>query len=131
MNRISPDISEKLKGYVATGMSFFGQRATWRKYISASAGDPSLGIADRLFYQERQTQMEFRSLTMEEFQAVGGQDIRGTYEIVTVEPLGLRDEVVYNGETYRMFTVPEQDSLGVVLLYRSYIQRASVTGFYQ
>lgn len=130
MNRISPDISRKLKSYVGTGMAFFGQRATWRKYISASAGNPDLGISDKLFYQERPAQMEFRSLTMEEFQMVGGQDIRGTYEIITVEPVGLRDEIVYNGETYRMISVPESDVLGDVLLHRSYVQRASVTGYY-
>jgi hypothetical protein len=130
-NRINPDLVNKLNNYMASGMQLFGQSVTWRKYISASAGNPDAGISDKLCYQNRPTMAELRMLSIVEAQAVGGQDIRGTYEVVILDDVGMRDEILYNGETYRWMSQPEQEVIGSRLFSKGLIQRASITGYYQ
>jgi hypothetical protein len=127
---VTPDLVNKLQGYMASGMGFFGQPITLRRYISASAGNPEMGLADRLCYQDRPSMAELRMLSLEEAQVVGGQDIRGTYEMVTTDPVTLRDQVVYLKESYRLLSEPERQIIGETLYYKSLIQRASITGFY-
>ncbi len=125
-----PDTLRQVQRHMASGMTMFSHSVIWRKYISASAGDPDMGISDKLMYQSRSTQMQLKQLSLEEAQLVGGQDIYGSYEIVTTDPVGLRDEVIYDGETYRVQGLPDHELLGGVIYYRGIIQRASITGFY-
>ena len=127
MNRVSPDIVKKIQSYVGSGMSMFGQSVDLRKFISASAGNPDFGIADKLYYQSRPTLMELRVLSIEEVQMIGGQDIRGTLEFVSKDPVDMRDEVLYNGVTYRCLSQPERETIGATLFWRGIVQRASIT----
>jgi hypothetical protein len=130
MSKVNPDLVNKMQRYIASGMDMFGQPITLRKYVSASAGNPDLGIADQLCYQERPTQCELRVLSLVEMQAVGGQDIRGTYEVMIVDSVDLRDEIIYNGETYRWMSQPEQEVIGARIYSKGLIQRASITGYF-
>lgn len=130
MPRLTPDLVNKLQNYMASGMLMFGQPITLRKYVSASAGSPELGIEDKLCYQNRPTTCELRMLSILEAQAVGGQDIRGTFEVMIIDPVDLRDEIIYNGETYRWMSQPEREVVGGYIYSKGLISRASVTGFY-
>jgi hypothetical protein len=131
MYRVHPDISRRIQGYANNVMGMFGQDVVLRKFISASAGSPDMGIADQNCYQSRPAQMEMRQLTLEEMQTVGGQDIWGTYEVFSTIPIQKRDEIVYLGETYRFITETEQDSIGTVIYYRGIAQRGTVTGYFE
>jgi hypothetical protein len=130
-NPLSPDLVNKLHQYMASGMGFFGQPVTLKKYVSASAGNPEFGIDDKLCYQYRPATMELRPLTIEESQMVGGQTIGGSYEYVSLEPVSLRDEVLFAGEVYRAVSYPDKEVIGETLYWKGIMQRASITGFYQ
>jgi hypothetical protein len=130
MSRFGPDLTNKLQNYIASGMALFGQPVTLRKYISASAGNPELGIEDRLCYQNRPTQMELRLLSLEELQMIGGQDLRGTFETISIDPITRRDEVIYNGELYQFISEPEQEVIGARIYSKGFMARASITGYF-
>lgn len=130
MNKVNPDLVNKLENYMASGMSMFGQAVTLRKFVSASAGNPDLGIADRFYYQDRPTQMELRILSIEETQLIGGNELRGSMEAICLDTVDTRDEVVYNREVYRILSQPENETIGRTLYRKFLIQRASITGFY-
>jgi hypothetical protein len=108
----------------------FGQPATIRKYVSASAGQPEFGIGDKLCYQSRPTNMWLRALSVEETQMVGGQTVGGAYEFKSISRIDLRDEIIYAGELYRVKSYPEMNAFGDVIYFRGIMERASVTGFY-
>lgn len=129
-NKLNPDLVQKLQNYIGSGMTFFGQSVTLRKFISASAGNPDMGIADKLMYQNRPTQMELRLLSLEELQAIGGQDLRGTFEVISVEPVTQRDEIIYNSETYRFIGPPEKEVVGATIYHKGFVERGSITGYF-
>lgn len=125
-----PDQVRSIKRWMQTGMDWFGQPVTLRKYISASAGNPEFGIADKLCYQPIPTNMEFSMLNVEEMQAIGGVNIQGAFSVVSILPITLRDEIIYMGETYRLIGQPEVDTVSDAIYWRGIAQRASITGFY-
>jgi len=106
-----------------------GETATWRKYVSASAGNPAYGIGDEPCYVQRGITGLFRPMTLEEVQNAGGQFIAGDIiaTLIDCRP-GTSDELIWQGVTYRA----ESDFLPERLLgasaYRGLLRRGDATG---
>jgi len=80
-----------------------GHVVTWRKYVSASAGVPVAGLGSAPRYVERTITALFGSgLNQIEVQGAAGLTISTTFKATTREPLGRRDELVWQGEVYRV-----------------------------
>jgi hypothetical protein len=131
MTYFSPEMVKRLRNNVSDSINLFGHSVILRKYISASAGNPDLQIADKLCYQERPTRMDVAQITLEEAQAMGGFDIRGTYKVLAAEKVEMLDEIICDGETYRVLSLPDDVVVGSPLSYSFLMQRASITGFYK
>lgn len=87
-----------------------GYTATWRQYVSASAGNQDAGLGDRYYYRE-QTITALMGLGNKrpapERQTPIGMLTSDTVITTTREKLGRRDELVWRGNTYRI----ESDSV--------------------
>ncbi len=80
-----------------------GDTAIWRKYVSASAGNPAYGQGDELCYVERVITGLFVSVTFEEIAAAGGQFIAGDMNATLLDCTpGKQDEIKWSGTTYRV-----------------------------
>lgn len=93
-----------------------GETATWRKYVSASAGNPAYGQGDEPQYVERTVTGLFLPVTFEEIAAAGGQYLAGDMKasLLDCQP-GSRDEVRWSGTIYRI----ESDVIPQAILGRS------------
>ena len=80
-----------------------GDTATWRKYVSASAGNPAYGQGDEPCYVERVVTGLFVSVTFEQIAAAGGQFVAGDMNatLLDCQP-GREDEIKWSGTTYRV-----------------------------
>lgn len=91
---------------IANPLLHAGQTATWRQYVSASAGNPMLGMGDSACYRESTITGVFGSppalLRLSQAQTPGGAVIQADFLVSTRERLGRRDELVWNGEVYRV-----------------------------
>lgn len=95
-------------------LQYAGQTATWRQYISASAGVADAGLGDTYYYREQLITGVFGG---------GGGDIgggqlyanwqtdrpagmlpAGMLRVVTEMPMRANDELSWNGEKYRVDT---------------------------
>ena len=134
MPRIAdPDIARRMRGQVDFSMQFFGQDATMRKYISASAGVPEAGVGDAWMYQLRPIKIDLRELKLNEIQALGGQAVNGAYHVNTMEQPNLRDEIIYpvnGGTTFRIASEPIQEQIGNILYWGFVMVKSEVTGTY-
>lgn len=86
---------------------YAGETATWRKYVSASAGNPVVGLGSASYYQERLiTAMLYgqvgMGLNLPENQTFAGMLAVGQFLASTTEPLGRQDELLWRGTTYRV-----------------------------
>jgi hypothetical protein len=88
-------------------MQYAGQTATWRQWISASAGNASIGYGDKPFYRQQTITALFANAnqvvgTNTEGQYPGGQFPSGMLMMTTRYPVSYRDEILYNGRRYRI-----------------------------
>lgn len=85
-----------------------GQTATWRAYVSSSAGTPLMGLGSAPQYAERTITALFASGVLHQNQVgtVAGQFIEGTFVATTREKLGKHDELRWNGTAYRVDSDP-------------------------
>lgn len=86
-----------------------GQVVTWRQYISASASASVAGFDATPYYREQTITALFgrgglgNALPeLAATQTPAGTLESGAFFAVTQQPLGLRDELVWNGDTYRV-----------------------------
>lgn len=124
------DLSRYLQSRMASSIQFFGQSVTYKKYISASGSYPEFGMGDTGMYQLRPATFQIRPLTVDETQAMGGQIVGGSLAVWSTEPVGQRDEMVYQGTAYRCTNVPTMEQIGNTLYYRSIFTVSQVTGAY-
>lgn len=112
---------------------FAGQTANWRAWISATTGYPMLGQGGVNYYRESTitgmfaNSVAFPSLTManKENQFAGGQFAAGDLIVTTKERMGYRDEIIYNGNRYR---VDSDSQRSVMNGYWMSILRRAATG---
>lgn len=89
---------------------FAGSTATWRAYVSASAGVPEAGIGDTFYYRQQTITGQFGVMLnlpkIGENVAAPGLIAAGQFQMVTRERVGRQDEIIYNSATYRVESDP-------------------------
>lgn len=89
---------------------YAGTTATWRQYVSASAGVPEAGIGDTQYYRQQTITGQFGVMLnlpkVLENVAAPGLIAAGAFQMVTRERVGRQDEVIYNSATYRVESDP-------------------------
>lgn len=92
-----------------TMKQYAGETATWRQYISASSGNPRVGLGSAANYRLQTITGIFGDgvVTTNTFgQRTVGQLQAGQIRVVTTEKLGKNDEVTYQGNLYRVDSEP-------------------------
>lgn len=128
-----PDLSKRFQLQAASAILFFGQGVTLRKYISASGGNPELGIGDQWCYQLRPAIANLTELKLNEVQMIGGQNAQGGYMMEMLDRPDARDEIQYpaqSGLIYRVASEPVQENIGNTLYWKFYTLRAQISGSY-
>lgn len=124
------DIHRMLSKSVSESFNLFSHSVTWKYYVSASAGTPEAGIGDSWCYQLRPGRADLKPLTFEEIQMIGGQNIIGGYRVYSqVEPQN-RDEMIYDGQTYRAISQPIHAHIGNPLWWETVFVAGDVTGLW-
>ncbi len=94
---------------------FAGVTATWRQYVSASAGVPEAGIGETPFYRTQTITGQFGVMLnlpkLGEQVAAPGMIAAGMFQMVTREHIGRQDEIIYNSAFYRVEADPVPDEL--------------------
>ncbi len=91
-----------------------GQTATWRQYVSASAGVSVAGFGGSAYYREQRITGVFgdnQTPRFAEKQGAGGMIAAGEMMAVTREKLGKQDELTWRGVTYRVESDPTPSRL--------------------
>lgn len=84
-----------------------GQTATWRAFVSASAGVGVAGFGSTPYYRERTITALFAPLPQNpETQTPAGMLAADQFQVTTREPLTRRDELRWRGVTYRIESDP-------------------------
>jgi len=89
-------------------MKYAGFTATWRQYISASAGVSVAGFGSAISYREQTITAVLGSLMGNvvtpniQRQTTMGQTEAGTLRILTKQPLSDKDEFIWRGVRYRI-----------------------------
>ena len=92
-------------------MAYAGQTATWRYYISASAGQAEYGQATSLYYVQRTITGVFADVKPQEVWMAGGKVLAGDLWLTTFAPLSERDEIQWAGGRYQV----ESEAVNVTL----------------
>lgn len=85
-----------------------GETATWRAYVSASAGVPLAGLGSAPQYAERTITALFAAGVLHQGQVVtpAGMFVDGQFVATTRERLSKHDELRWRGVTYRVDSDP-------------------------
>lgn len=95
-----------------TIFQYAGQTATWRQYISASAGVSVAGFGVTPFYAERTITALFAPLPRApEMQQPAGMIVSDEFQVTTKEHLQRQDELRWRGERYRVDSDPSPATL--------------------
>lgn len=89
---------------------YAGVTATWKQYVSASAGIPEAGIGDGQYYRTQTITGQFGTMIglprIGESNGAVGQIMAGMFQVVSRERITRQDEIVYNGSLYRVESDP-------------------------
>ncbi len=89
---------------------YAGVTATWRQYVSASAGIPEAGIGDGQYYRTQTITGQFGNILgaprIYEAVAAPGLIAAGMLQMVSRERIGRQDEIIYNSAYYRVESDP-------------------------
>ena len=83
--------------------AWVGETATWRKAVSAQAGQPAYGVGDTPRFVERTVSGLFQPVTIEQITRAGGQLLAGDIQATLLDCAPTeRDEVRWSGAIYRV-----------------------------
>lgn len=124
MSYSNPNNAKRRAQQMAVIRQHAGYTATWRAYVSASGGNPALGLGETTYYRDAVITALFGDTTQREGQTPAGQIADADIYAVTQFPLGRRDELIWRGETYRVEadTVPAR----IDNQYVTYLKRTEV-----
>ncbi len=117
--------------------AYVGQTVIWREWITASASSVSAYLAGAGkvdTWREQQITALIAAVgqgnapTFREQMAPGGQIMAGDMMLSTREQMGVQDQVVWRGVTYRIEGDPLPYRAGGLLWYNTYIRRGDATG---
>lgn len=108
---------------------YVGETATWRAYVSASAGIPAAGVGDEPCYDERTITGVFRAALFDEVAAAGGTFYAGDViaTLLDCKP-GARDEVQWSGTNYRLVSDTMPQAIHHRQSWRMVLRRGDATG---
>ncbi len=110
MSMFSKPDKRRFSGNAERIYQFAGSTATWRQYMSASAGVPEAGIGDQFYYRSQTITGQFGVMLnlpkIGENVAAPGLIAAGMFQMVTREKVGRQDEIQYNGALYRVESDP-------------------------
>lgn len=90
--------------------TYAGVTATWKQWVSASVSVPEAGFGGEDFYRQQTITGQFGVMLnvpkVLEGAGAAGMIAAGTFQMVTREKIGRRDEIQYNGATYRVESDP-------------------------
>lgn len=90
-------------------MQYAGHVVTWKQYVSGTSGNAVLGLGDTLYYRQQPISAHMVYSANSELQRGVGQMLDQTLYAVTTIELSVRDELVWNGDVYRVQS-PSQPS---------------------
>ena len=125
-----PDAS-RVRGQMQTVMSHNGETGTWRQYVSASTGTASGiygGAGVSLHYREQTITGLLAIPKFLEMQYPGGQIPAGIMQLSTDVRLGMQDEIIWRGVTYRIESDPSPVHMGDRVWWYALLSRGDVTG---
>ena len=105
-------------------LQYAGQTATWRQFISASAGLAEFGMGTANSYVARPFTGIFDAVKPQEIWQAGGFILAGDVWVTTIEPLAKRDEVQWDGARYQVVTEAAPMTLFGTAAGRTLIRRA-------
>jgi len=86
-----------------------GVTATWRQFVSAAGGNPDVGLEDTEYWRSQTITASFGDVDvarLPEHQTPAGMIAKGDLYCVTREQLNREDELIWNGNTYRVESDP-------------------------
>ena len=104
-------------------LQYAGQTATWRAYISASAGLAEFGLGTGLSYVQKPITAVFDPVRAQEIWQAGGTYQAGDLRMATVEPVSRRDEIQWEGNRYHVVSDPISVSLFGTAFSQTVIRR--------
>jgi hypothetical protein len=113
-----------------------GETGIWRQWVSAGPSTGSAvwaGMGESAYYQERWITACWAAPQMgesrfRETQLPAGQVVAGDAVVSLSERLGLRDELIWRGVTYRVEGDSTPIHLAGYVWYRTVLRRGDVTG---
>lgn len=102
----------RIQSQESTIFQYAGQTATWRAFISASAGVAVAGFGATPFYAERTITALFAPVPRApESQQPAGMIASDEFQVTTKEHLQRMDELRWRGERYRVDSDPSPAAL--------------------
>ena len=105
-------------------LSYAGETAVWRQYVSASAALSEYGLGSGLTYVSRTITGLFAQLRPQEIMQPGGFYQAGDLRCTCFEPISTRDEFLFEGSRYQSITTPVNVSLFGSAAHTTILRRA-------
>ena len=116
-------IMSVLRQQLSAVMQNAGEVVTWRAYVSASANSAYVGLGTAYTYSQRTITALMESVKpVEQFMA-GGTYQMGDVWATTVLPIGLQDEIVWDGQRYQAVSEPNSIPLFGSAMNRTQLRR--------
>jgi len=109
-----PNPNQQAADLFANHIPGASQSVTWRRYVSGSTGIPEAGLYGSAYYSEQRISAymgQFFPANIRQQQFAGGMIPVGAFYVATPHPIGEHDELVWNGDTYRIEGEPVRVSL--------------------
>ena len=114
----------QIKQGLSAIMSYAGETATWRQYVSASAGLAEYGLGSSNYYVTRLITGVFNPVKPQEVWQAGGQLMAGDVWVTTFLPLNQRDEINWGGSRYMSISDPKDVTLFGTAASQTVLRRA-------
>lgn len=107
MSYRGPDARRQTNQRDTSFLQYAGETGIWRKFASATTGNPLIGLGSATYYQERLITASLygqpgAAVGLPENQTFAGMLAHGQFLMSTSEPMGRQDELIWRGVTYRV-----------------------------
>lgn len=109
-----PNARTQSNDFYANHIPGASQSVTWRRYVSGSTGIPEAGLYGSAYYTEKSISAymgQYFPANVRQQQFGGGMIPVGAFIAVTPHPLQKDDELVWNGNTFRVEGEPTRVAL--------------------
>lgn len=127
--------SQRMSAQFAQITQYHGEGVLWRRWLSTTSGtgggSTSAWLAGGGYTRtsaEQWITAVWSAAPLGQIQVQGGQMVAGDAKVSTTLPLGVQDELVRGGITYRVDSVPAPAHFNDKLWYQAVVCRADATG---